>query len=540
MMQTEILKRANDNTEFENTEQDWADPLALPRRILPDVPALPEELIPDPLRAGLKDIAWRMQVALEPVAIAALVTISSLIGSSCRVRPKQLDDWTVVPNLYGWSINYPGELKTPILKAASISLLRPLAAGARETHKEEKIRSEAQKAVYEARKAALKEQMKNAAKPAKKNTQLLDSIDIELLASKYEKLEEPQEKPLKRYSANSCTVQAIQVIQADNPRGILMIADELVRLFRNWDSPGHESDRDYFLEAWDGGVPFDHDTVSRGNTYVPCNTLSVLGNTTPDKLREYLIDANTGNDDGFPQRFQMGVFPAKGAWQWVDQKPDAEAAEYIYKLLKIIDELDYGAIGAQLDGAGQYHYLRFAPEATENVFKPWYTELKTVSIPNEGNLLIAEHLAKYPSLLASLALIFCIIRTVHSGLPQATISQVDAELAAAWCDFLELHARKIYALLDDAKTLAIQALDKRILMGTVDDGFLARDIRRKNWQHLPNTLVDYACDKLVELRRLKKEEIEPTNKGGRRTYRYWINPKLQVFTEDIEGGESDE
>ncbi len=515
----------------EETKAIWTEPKPLPRRILPDVPVLPEALVPEPLRAGLRDIAWRMQVSLEPVVIATLVTISSLIGASCRVRPKQLDDWGVVVNLWGSVVDYPGTAKTGILNAASTKLLAPLISMARQLYKEGETEHDAHKAVWEAKKTAIKEQMKAAAKP-NKQTGLTNESKLESLEQDYRNLVLAEPKPLKRHSTNSTTVQAIQMILADNPRGILVVADELIRLFESWDTPGHEADRKFFLEAWDGGTHFDHDTVSRGNTYVPCNTLSLLGNTTPDGLQKYLVSSNTGNDDGLVQRFQLSVFPSSGQWQWVDQKPDAVAAEQIHELIKRLDILDYSTIGAEFDAGGKFFYLRFSSEATA-VFQEWLTELKSEIMPRESNPLIIGHLSKYPSLFASLALIFCIIRTVHNGLSLAVITEQDAEVAAAWCGYLELHARKIYALLDDAKMLAMYALDKKIQDGDVQDGFYARDIRRKGWQHLPAPLVEYACDALVELDRLKKETVESTKKGGRPTCRYWINPRLKTSPEDI-------
>lgn len=354
---------------------------------------------------------------------------------------------------------------------------------------------------------------------------------LETLQQKYENLEEPLRPIEKRYWTNSTTIEKLQELQAENPRGILVFADEITRLLNKWDSPGRESDRAYFIEGWEGGRQFYNDTIGRGSTRC-INTLSVLGSTQPDKMQRFLLNAMQGDNDGLIQRFQLSVFPDRDQWQWVDEKPNAEAAKQIYSLLARLDKLDYEAVGAELDSTRKFHYLRFSQEATE-VFKEWLTELQTVIIPNEPNPLIAEHLAKYPSLFASLAIIFCLVRILAGGLRQATINKKDAELAAAWCGYLELHARKIYALVNDAHTTAVFVLNEAILSSKLQDGFTARDVRRKGWAGLNKSeLVEYACDELCKLNRLANKESAPGPEGGAPTIRYFVNPKL--FASDKE------
>ena len=42
-----------------------------------------------------------MQVPLEFPTIAALVSLSSLVGRKLAIRPKRFDDWSEVGNLWG-------------------------------------------------------------------------------------------------------------------------------------------------------------------------------------------------------------------------------------------------------------------------------------------------------------------------------------------------------------------------------------------------------------------------------------------------------
>jgi hypothetical protein len=512
----------SENARF--SHEAWPAPLPLPRRVLPDVPVLDERLIPANLRSRITDVAFRMQASPEAVAIAALVTISSLIGSECRVLPKQFDDWAVCPNLWGALIDYPGKLKSPILKAASVNFLFDLDVIARRNHESQRLDYDAQCAAHEALKSSIKEQMKKCAKS--KVQEGGDGVTLESLTEELKKLVPPSEPRLKRYSTQSCTVEAAHELLASNPRGILLLADELVRLFRSWDSQGHEDDRGFFLEAWNGGVPYDHDTISRRNTHCPTVTVSLLGGIQPDKFQKYLMQANESDNDGLVQRLQLAVFPANRTWEWVDRRPDGEAAERVCRLLQKLDTLDYGAIGAEWDPVGQFLFIRFSPAATE-VFSEWETQLRTEKIPAETNHLIAEHLSKYPSMMASLALIFCLVRTVGDGLHKATLTEDDARVAVDWCDFLEAHARKIYALIDDGKTASVAALDKAIREGRLNDGFTVRDVYRPQWAGLQSVnLAEHACEMLCTLRRLRKAAVKPSQQGGASTVRFFINPQL--------------
>jgi hypothetical protein len=97
--------------------------------------------------------------------------------------------------------------------------------------------------------------------------------------------------------------------------------------------------------------------------------------------------------------------------------------------------------------------------------------------------------------------------------------------AASWAEYLEAHARRIYAisLSDNA---ALCALARRIQSGAVTDGFTLRDVYRKHWKHLDNKESTLrAIEGLEAIGWLLIEEVQT---GGRPTVRCWINPKVEV------------
>ena len=139
-----------------------------------------------------------------------------------------------------------------------------------------------------------------------------------------------------------------------------------------------------------------------------------------------------------------------------------------------------------------------------------------------------EHFGKYRSLMPSLALIFHLLDIAENN----TVSNVSlraTQLAANWCDeYLEEHARRIYFMAEDITARAAGNLAKRIKEGKLEDNFTAREVHRKGWELLTEIeTVNGALTDLVEATWLREIPILPTEKGGRKTLKYRINPELK-------------
>ena len=96
---------------------------AIKKDLSPVIP-LPPELIPESYQDWLMDIAERMQCPLDYVDVGSLIVTASIIGTGCSIRPKSMDSWTIIPNLWGDIIGAPSTLKRLALK----EILRPLEA----------------------------------------------------------------------------------------------------------------------------------------------------------------------------------------------------------------------------------------------------------------------------------------------------------------------------------------------------------------------------------------------------------------------------
>ncbi len=112
-------------TTVSSSDEAWKELKGLPPA-LPRAPTMPDSLIPPVLAPWLYDICERTQIPLDYVAIPAIASMSSIIGRTIGLYPKQRDDWLCVPNLWGVVVGRPGVLKSPAL-AEALKPLRRLA-----------------------------------------------------------------------------------------------------------------------------------------------------------------------------------------------------------------------------------------------------------------------------------------------------------------------------------------------------------------------------------------------------------------------------
>ncbi len=98
----------------------------------------------------------------------------------------------------------------------------------------------------------------------------------------------------------------------------------------------------------------------------------------------------------------MLVYPDPVTWEYIDQCPDKEARERVFKLCKKLSEMDFLDSGAQKEEWEATPYFRFNGEAQE-LFIEWCTALERVKLRNtDEEPVIIEHLGKYRSLMPSL------------------------------------------------------------------------------------------------------------------------------------------
>lgn len=519
MSTVDLDKLAATADHLHQTVADAATNWPQPAEIKAELPPAPvfdgPTLLPKALCEFVLDEADRMPCSPDFVAAALIVGLGSVIGARCAIKPKRRDDWIVTPNLFGGVVGDPSSKKTPAINV-SLRFMDRLEAKEADRQAERMKIHEAEMAAFEARQSAIQSAMKKAAGGKG------DGLKMDAAVADLQSLVPPEMPHQRRFKTNDGTVAKIGDILVGNPGGLMVFRDELVGLLASWDREGHEGDRAFYLEGFNGTGSFNIDRVTRGSMFVKNLCLSVFGGIQPELLERYLADmVNSMDNDGRFQRFQVLVYPEAVAWEWRDRYPvqgSREAVRDLFDRLADFDPLQDGATPA--DDFVKLPWFHF-DDAAQEVFIEWATDLHVNRMATEQNPLMVQHLAKFERLFCGLGLI------LHLAEGRIGPVQRDTALrAAAWCAYLESHARRIYALVEVAKVSAARTLSRRLLARKLSaDGFTARDVMRKGWTGLKTALHAEAALAVLEEHGWVVGN-DTTENVGRPTTKYYINPLI--------------
>jgi len=437
-----------------------------------------------------------MQIYPTFPSVALISFVSSIIARRVAIHPKRFDkEWRVIPNVWGAIVGQPGTQKTPSLAP----IFEPI------RKRENKLRTEYQ--------AKLKEYQ----------------TKVKGLKKSDEKPDGPNRRTL---FTNDATVEALHELHVNNPQGVLVYRDELSGFVENMSKQGREGERQFFLEGWSGDGTYSLSRVGRGDVYVDQLCLTVFGGIQPRVLSKYTQNAASGKfDDGFIQRFQLLVKSVpKEDYQLMDVESNYEAKnqfdDVIERLLNLPDH-------------GEPICTQFNDDA-QPVFNAWLETLERRLRGGKLPVILASHLSKYRSLLASLALIFEVINNSafcfeniirNELLPLISLDSLN--LAISWCAFLEKHA--VALLLDspptanDAALLADKILQKfKTGQGKFTDGMTLRDLQRSFRARTDTKNLDAAIQLLDEFCWIK---VINEKTGGRPKVFVRVNPFL--FDNDV-------
>jgi hypothetical protein len=347
----------------------------------------------------------------------------------------------------------------------------------------------------------------------------------------------------RRYLVNDSTPEKLAENIGKNPRGLLVLRDELMGLLESFEKQGHEGEKEFYLEAWSGLGTYRVDRVLRGDSLIKPLCASVFGGIQPQKLESYLWKMQAEGNNGFMQRFQLLVYPDdRPSATYIDQEPDRVARDEVQVIAERLAYCDFEKLGAQHDTGADAPYFRFAKVGAQPAFVKWLMAHEK-RVAAEDSPLMAEHLSKYRKLVPALALIFYLIDIASKPAPPPTkppkspvgrrreprIGKGYVQLALRWATVLETHARRIYLMGTDYRVAAAKSLARKIEAGEILDGFTARDVYRSGWTNLVDSdLVKEACDELEDAHWLRRMENTTGGRGRPKDARYEINPAVLV------------
>ncbi len=508
-----VATRINNMIKIPEKVFKWPEIIPL-NTTLPEVEKFDYKLLPIGLSNWVKDIVERTHCPPDFVAVTVMVALASLIGRKVAIHPKEHDDWLVTPNLWGALIGRPSAMKSPAM-TEGLRPLKRLVSIAHKKYKDEIKEYQVDKMFAKQRATILEQDIKTALRND-------DRDEIDLSRYKAQKaIEEEQEQPAEhRYIVNDATIEKLGELLNQNINGLLLERDELSGWLKCLDREDKSNDRAFYLESFNGGGSYTYDRIGRGTIYIESTTISIIGGLQPSKLRPYVWNAiNQGaGDDGLIQRFQLAVYPDDlGDWRNVDRWPDTESKQSAYDIFTKLDEIEPQSI----DDEGRVLGVRFDKDG-QQIFNTWRKELEYKAIAPGIHPAIESHLIKYRSLMPSIALI---INEIEQGHCQP-VTELSAKKAAAWCQYLESHAMRIYGSAIDPTAQNAEIILKR--RKKLQDGFTQRDIHRKGWAGLSEIeKVNAALNELEECGYLHAEKKQSNKSGGRPTYLYYWNPNIK-------------
>ncbi len=479
----------------------WKKPVQI-KSELPDVEKLHLEILPSTFEPFVTDVSKRMQNSPDFVAVGLMVALSSIVGNKFAIHPKQKDNWLIVPNLWGALVGKPSSMKSPTL-AEALKPINSLEVSAKKKHLEElkEFRIDEQ---------FNKLQTKQANKEAEK---LVKDGDHEAARKALNSVDGIKQEPIRgRCKVNDATVEKLGELLNQNPNGLLLERDELSGFIQGLERHDRQSDKAFYLEAWNGNSSFTYDRIGRGTLDISKVTVSIIGGIQPDKIKKQIHGALNGDEsnDGFIQRFQMMVYPdISKSWKYVDEYPSKHAKDRVNEVFERLAIVE----------ANEQIKLRFDAEA-QNIFIEWLTEHEKKIRKGGMHPAIEGHLTKYRSLVPSLALIIYLAESTE----YEAVSRSALLKACAWASYLESHMYRVYSIGDNQNQVNAQLLSDRL--NKLPDTFTLRDVAQKKWAGLgrDTKLVQEALQILEDHNYIHGIECE--NTGGRPTVQYMKNPMV--------------
>lgn len=471
-----------------------------------DVPELPNNLLPSGASEWINDVSSRLGTPNEAVSMPFLSSLGAVIGTGAKIYPKRNDKgWWEYATNWGASIGNPSTLKTPAIQAGTMFIREE--DKALRTAQQTQIQSNAAKIDLL---KAHREKLLRAGKDAKTDVdQFAAEREIQQVDTQLRELTKEQE----RLVINDSTIEAVMKMMGGSPRGLFLLKDEFSGLLTSFDKPGHETDRQAYIESWSGKNAQAIDRIGRGSLYVDKSLLTIYGGIQPSEIAPLVRGASSGSKaDGLLQRISLMIYPSPQHFHiGVDKAADNVAEERVRSGFHFVC-MNFQRL-ATTDSALS---LNFSVEA-QDLFDKWFADHYRKVESYGSNEAMKSHLAKYRKAVPALALAFEIWKCAQSESLPVEVNKPALLLACAWGDYLELHARKVYYMFADSDPSGSALLFQLIKSGKLEDRTTVRDLQRA---YPTKFVTSKSLNSALDVLRLKnwirfEESRGPRGRGSR-------------------------
>lgn len=395
----EAVRRQGGSLFSDEPDREWPEPIDLFGDELPTrLSEPPAGSLPPILERWARSEARRKGVPLSFAAASALATVAAAIGSSLNIQARSMDNtWALPASLWICLVAPPGSAKSPMISSA-IAPLRKLDTEYRRLDL--------------ARHAEWSERKRNKATANVCGP-------------------EPR---MRRTLVDDTTIEQLIRIQADNPRGVLRVPDELSALlgsFGAYKKTG-DGDRGNFLGMFDGRAISKDRVNGQSSVYAEHALLGILAGTQPKKIATCVRDMG---GDGLLQRFLFVVHDGveRGG---LDEAPDTEAGHRYAHIVRQLATAEYRSKAP----------VRLSPLAYTVLQEGWRKIRSLMHIPGASDDWIG-HVNKWENFLHRIVLAFHAVEMVEFlGVvdPSWEVGEDVARRAVAFSSYLVRHNLQFY------------------------------------------------------------------------------------------------
>ena len=465
----------------------------------------PAESLPRPLDRFVTECASAIGCDPSYVALPLLVGLASAIGNSRRICLKR--GWVEPCIIWGTIVGESGTQKSPAMEAA----LRPIRKRQHEAIKEHARAVEAHEADLLRHEKELREW---------KNTKTSGNPP-----------EKPPEPTADRYFVDDVTIESLAVLLQQNPRGLLLVKDELSGWIGSFDKYTNSkgSDASKWLEMFGGrSIIVDRKSGPSKTIYVHRAAVSVCGGIQPGTLQRALGVEHREN--GLAARLLLTCPPFRPK-KWTE----SDISHAIEQELADIFGGLY-LLQPQRDENGEPHPvdLPLSPAAKE-AWIAFYNEHAQEQAELTGDL--AASWSKLEGYAARLALI---VHCARWAAGDSTLRDPDVideqsiEAGVTLSRWFGIEARRVYAILSETP----EQREHRRLVEMIESrggSVTARDVFKSSRRYSSTSDAESVLDSLAKAGVGHWEHPKPGPSGGRPT-RHFVLTTCVPETNTPSGG----
>jgi hypothetical protein len=506
-------QKGTGKTEASGDNYNWDDPdISILDDRRGDLPEFPTEVFAPACREWLVQAAHGAGVTAAHVAVPLIGIASALIGTARRVQAAR--SWTQPCTLWAAIVGFSGSGKTPGLdtvKRALAMIERTQKAKIADMQHEHEAKVEAAKAA----RALWKKQVEEAASGAvvkldeyRTTKKAAPALPPEAI------IPDPFVAP--RLYVSDATIERLAVLLTVRPRGMLHIGDELAGLFLNMSRYSSGSDREFWLEAWNGGS-FTVERMSREPIMVDHLLVGLVGGFQPDKLARSFH----GDHDGLYGRV-LFAWPSEPPYRALVNDVAEVEPEIVNALTRVINL----EAGADQNGEFAPKAVPLAPDAVLafEAFRQLVHHMKQAMDGRER-----EWLAKAQAHALRLAGTLEFLGWAFAGgdePKQIGLQSIEAATRLT-LDYFWPHSRASLRQIGLSEKHVNARRVLKWLKANRSAEVSVMDIRRDALaQALDAEATEKLLDGLTKAGWLRRKPLEPTGSAGRKAHRWSVNPAL--------------